>query len=146
MIDDRRYWPILESAASLNVPIYLHPTIPHANMIEPFLGYGWALPGPGMGFGVETAVSAARLIYSGVFDEYPELQIILGHFGEALPFWMYRLDFDFTRPWLSKRHRPDIAKRPSEYLSRNFYITCSGNLHMPAWASALEEVGPERIM
>ena len=50
-LDDARYFPILERAARLKVPINLHPTLPHANMLAPYLGYGWAMPGPGLGFG-----------------------------------------------------------------------------------------------
>ena len=46
-LDEPRYRPIFRTAARLGVPIYLHPTLPHANLIKPFLGYGWALPGPG---------------------------------------------------------------------------------------------------
>ena len=115
-LDDARYFPILERAARLRVPINLHPTLPHANMLTPYLGYGWAMPGPGLGFGHETAVHAMRIIYSGAFDKLPDLELILGHFGEGLMHWLYRVDFDFNKPWMAKARRPDIERKPSDYL------------------------------
>jgi predicted TIM-barrel fold metal-dependent hydrolase len=145
-LDEPQYRPIFRTAARLGVPIYLHPTLPHANLIKPFLGYGWALPGPGLGYGVETAVHAMRLIYSGLFDELPELQIILGHLGESLTFWIYRLDLDFTQPFLAARHRPSIARRPSEYLRENFHVTTSGNFLDSALVSVLSELGADRVL
>ncbi|MEM3641457.1 MAG: amidohydrolase family protein, partial [Candidatus Bathyarchaeia archaeon] len=82
-IDDEKYRPILEEAEKLNIPIYIHPTVP---AIKQLRAYGFALAGPPFGFTVETAMCAVRLILSGVFDKYPRLKIILGHLGEALPF------------------------------------------------------------
>jgi predicted TIM-barrel fold metal-dependent hydrolase len=145
-LDDPRYFPILERAAHLGIPIDLHPTLPHANMLEAYLGYGWALPGPGLGFGHETAVHAMRMIYAGVFDKLPSLQIILGHFGEGLMHWLYRVDFDFDKPWMTKAHRPQIEKRPSDYLRENFWYTTSGNFLNSALIATMLEVGTDRIM
>jgi predicted TIM-barrel fold metal-dependent hydrolase len=144
-LDDARYFPILERAARLHVPINLHPTLPHANMLEPYLGHGWALPGPGLGFGHETAVHAMRIILAGVFDRLPELQLILGHFGEGLMHWLYRVDFDFNKPWM-KLTRPPIERKPSDYLRENFWYTCSGNWLDSALRATMDEVGADRIM
>jgi hypothetical protein len=90
-LDDKFYWPILESAESLNVPIYLHPTLPPKAVIE--ASYGGFSPevtfmpsGPGWGWHIETAVHVIRMILGGVFDRYPKLQIVVGHMGEGLPF------------------------------------------------------------
>jgi hypothetical protein len=145
-LDEPRYRPIFRTAARLGVPVYLHPTLPHANLIRPFLGYGWALPGPGLGYGVETAVQALRLVYSGLFDELPELQLILGHLGESLTFWLYRLDLDFTQPFLADRHRPAIERRPSQVLRENVYVTTSGNFLDSALVSVLAELGEDRVL
>jgi predicted TIM-barrel fold metal-dependent hydrolase len=145
-LDDARYFPILERAAQLKVPINLHPTLPHGNMLEPYLGYGWAMPGPGLGFGHETAVHAMRIIYSGAFDKLPDLQIVLGHFGEGLMHWLYRVDFDFNKPWMAKAHRPAIEKRPSDYLRSNFWYTSSGNWLDSALLATIHEVGVDRVL
>lgn len=145
-LDDARYLPIFEACERLGVPVNLHPTVPHASMIKPYLGYGWALPAPGLGFGHETAVHAMRLIYSGLFDRCPDLQMMLGHFGEALTFWFYRIDFDFIKPWLDPAHRPKIERRPSDYLKHNFWLNSSGNFLNSALMSCLFEVGSDRLM
>lgn len=144
-LDDPRYFPVLERAATLGVPINLHPTLPHGNMLEPYLGHGWALPGPGLGFGHETAVHAMRIVLAGVFDRLPELQIILGHLGEGLMHWLYRVDFDFNKPWM-KLQRPHIERKPSDYLRENFWYTTSGNWLDSALLATIHEVGADRIM
>jgi 5-carboxyvanillate decarboxylase len=145
-LDRPDYFPILERAARLDVPLNLHPTLPHGNMLEPYLGHGWALPGPGLGFGHETAVHAMRMILSGVFDRLPNLRLILGHFGEGLMHWLYRVDFDFNKPWIDKAARPAIAQKPSDYLRKNVWYTTSGNWLDSALLSTIHEVGSERIM
>jgi predicted TIM-barrel fold metal-dependent hydrolase len=145
-LDDARYFPILERAATLKAPINLHPTLPHGNMLEPYLGHGWALPGPGLGFGHETAVHAMRIVYSGAFDKLPDLEIILGHFGEGLMHWLYRVDFDFNKPWMAKAHRAQIEKKPSDYLRENFWYTSSGNWLDSALLATIHEVGVDRVM
>jgi 2,3-dihydroxybenzoate decarboxylase len=144
--DHPRFRPMWEAAARLGIIVNLHPVAPHMQMLKPYLGYGWALPGPGQGFGNETAVHTMRLIYSGLFDEYPDLKLTLGHFGEALTFWFYRIDFDFSKPWLDPAHRPKIERRPSEYLKTNFWLNCSGNFVNSALVSTLMEVGSDHIM
>jgi len=144
--DAPKFRPIFETAARLGTPINLHPTAPHMQMLKPYLGYGWALPGPGQGFGNETSVHVMRLIYSGLFDEYPDLKMTLGHFGEALTFWFYRIDFDFIKPWLDPAHRPKIEQRPSWYLKNNFWLNCSGNFVNSALLSTMMEVGTDHIM
>jgi predicted TIM-barrel fold metal-dependent hydrolase len=144
-LDDPRYLPVLECAARLQIPINLHPTLPHGNMLEPYLGHGWALPGPGLGFGHETAVHMMRIVLAGVFDRLPELQFILGHLGEGLMHWLYRVDFDFNKPWM-KLNRPPIAKKPSDYLRENVWYTVSGNWLDSALLATIHEVGANRIM
>jgi predicted TIM-barrel fold metal-dependent hydrolase len=144
-LDQRRFWPIFEAAERLGVPINLHPTIPHGSMLQPYLGYGMTLPGPGLGYGHETAVHVMRLIYSGVFDTYPGLQMTLGHFGEALPFWMYRVDFEFVKGY-ALGNRPTLERKPSEYLVDNFTYNGSGNFFNPALLTCLFAIGIDRMM
>lgn len=145
-LDDKRYWPILKKAEELDVPLYLHPTTPHPSMLKPYTDYGYALTGPSLGFGAETAVHAMRMIYSGVFDEFPKLKVIIGHLGEGLLFWMYRIDFGFVKPWVDEELQPKIKKRPSEYIRNNFFVTTSGMFAMPAFMSVFLEIGADRMM
>jgi 2,3-dihydroxybenzoate decarboxylase len=100
-LDDEKYWPVFEMAERLDVPIYLHPTLPSPSILGGFAKYGFPLAGPPYGFGAETSLHTMRLLYSGVFDKYPKLKIVLGHMGEGLPFWLYRIDFYWLKPWVA---------------------------------------------
>lgn len=146
-LDHYKYWPILESAAANNAPIYLHPRRPSAQMRQPFLAYG--MQDAMFGFQVETSTHALRLILSGVFDRFPNLKIVLGHMGEGLPYWLYRIDF------MNRRRRIDgsikyqfrkLQKEPSEYFRDNYWITTSGMEWGPVQEFAYKVLGPEKIM
>jgi len=145
-LDDKKYWPIFETAASLDVPIFLHPNTPNPMTIKSYTDYGFALAGPAWGFGAEAALQTMRLIYSGVFDKYPRLKIILGHLGEGLVFWIYRIDFSFKRPWMEEEIRPEIKRPPSEYIRNNFFVNTSGMYANPAFMSVYQELGADHIM
>ncbi len=145
-LDDEKYWTILERAEKLDVPLYLHPMVPSRSMLKPYNDYGFALTGPILGFGAETALQAMRLIYSGVFDKYPRLKIILGHLGEGLIFWIYRIDFAFRKPWVDEEIKPKIQRPPSEYIRNNFFITTSGMFAVPAFSCVFQEIGADRMM
>ena len=85
----RSYWPLLEKAQELDIPIYLHPAVP---MIQELREFGMVLAGPTLGFGMEVSYRFMRMIVRGVFDAFPNLKIIMGHLGEALPFLVDRVD------------------------------------------------------
>lgn len=122
-LDDPRFAPVLEAAEALDRPIYLHPRAPSNGMAAPFRDY--SLGGSIWGFGMEAGTHAVRLIMSGIFDRYPRLRIVLGHMGEGLPFWMWRLDHMYKRRSKDGRMKPN-ALIPSEYFRRNFAVTTSG--------------------
>ena len=141
-LDEKQYWPILETAARLRVPVYLHPTVP---AIPSTRNYGFALAGAPFGFGFETALCMMRLIYSGVFDQYPDLKIILGHLGEALPFLYKRIDWAWVRPF-DPEARPQLAKKPGQYLNDHVYVTTSGNYYEPAFICTQAAMGIDKIL
>jgi 5-carboxyvanillate decarboxylase len=145
-LDARKYWPIFETAEKLDVPVFLHPNSPSPDSIKPYQDFGFALSGPTWGFGAEAALSTMRLIYSGVFDRYPNLKIVLGHLGEGLVFWIYRIDFSFKKDWMDEEVRPVIKKAPSEYLRTNFFVNNSGMYSIPAFLSVLLELGADHMM
>ncbi len=143
-LDDRKYWPILERAEKLDVPVYLHPSFPAIPQLR--TSYGWALSGAPFGFGLETAMCMMRLILSGVFDKYPRLRIILGHLGEGLPFILARIDYPYVIPWFDPDARPKLERKPSEYFKNNVFITTSGNYYEPAFMCTYQAMGIERIL
>jgi uncharacterized protein len=144
-LDDKFFWPILECAEKLGVPIYLHPTPPPKPVIEAaYSGFSPVvtdmLAGPGWGWHIETAVHVIRLILGGVFDRYPNLQIVIGHMGEGLPFMFQRLD---VMPMaMTKLRRPVSA-----YLRDNVHYTFSGFNFPATFLDLLLELGGvDRIM
>lgn len=126
-----------------DIPIYLHPRgIPDSNRpsYEPY----HALYGSAWGFHIETAEHVLRLMLSGVFDRHPKLKIIIGHMGEMLPFWAWRLDHRMQEEgWFDKMA---CEKKITDYLKTNIYITTSGYFDTPALNHAIATVGIERIM
>jgi predicted TIM-barrel fold metal-dependent hydrolase len=144
-LDERRYWPILAKAEELGVPVYLHPAAP---MIPELRTYGLALAGAAFGFGIETATAMVRLILSGALDSFPRLQVILGHYGEALPFILQRIDHPFVRPYIKADGAavPDLKHAPSHYLRHNLWVSTSGNYLPAAFHCTREALGMERIV
>jgi hypothetical protein len=145
-LDDKFYWPILECAEALAVPIYLHPALPPKAVIE--ASYGGFTPaetfflaGPGWGWHIETGVHVIRMMLRGVFDRFPKLQIVVGHMGEALPFMLPRLNA------LSAGLSASGLKRPfGDYLRQNLHYTFAGFNFPATFQNLLAEVGVERIM
>jgi 5-carboxyvanillate decarboxylase len=145
-LDDRKFWPIFEAAESLDVPIYLHPNTPSPAMIAPLLESG--LDGAIYGFAVETGMHILRIITSGVFDRFPKLKIVVGHCGEAIPFWFSRVDFMHRGAVMSQRYEclKPLKKRPSDYFKENFYVTTSGMAWEPAIMFVRSLIGAERLL
>jgi len=143
-LDDPFFWPILERAESLGVPLYLHPTQPPPAVVEasysgfnPDVSYMFA--NAGWGWHIETGVHVLRLILGGAFDRYQKLQLIVGHMGEALPFMLSRVDV--MAPGMTGLARPISA-----YLRENVHYTFSGFNFTPTFLDLLLQVGVDRIM
>ncbi|HYK62206.1 MAG TPA: amidohydrolase family protein [Bryobacteraceae bacterium] len=145
-LDDPKFWQIFEAAESLDVPIYLHPTSPSPAMIAPFLERG--LDGAIFGFAVETGLHVLRIIVSGALDRFPNLRIIVGHLGEGLPYWLFRIDFMHARMVAANRYGSvrKLEKKPSDYLRENFYVTTSGMAWAPPILYAQSVLGVDRVM
>jgi len=145
-LDDERFWDIFAAAEALGVPVYIHPQTPPKSMIEPFLDRG--LDGAVYGFGVETGLHMLRLIFSGVLDRFPKLDLVVGHLGEGIPFWLYRVDFFHGRIVKTKRYEKvkPLELTPSEYMRRNFHVTTSGMAWEPAILYVRQVLGPDRVM
>jgi 2,3-dihydroxybenzoate decarboxylase/5-carboxyvanillate decarboxylase len=142
-LDDPKFWPILETAEALSAPLYIHPRAPSDGMAEPFRSYG--IEGAMWGYGVEVGTHVVRLICAGVFDRFPELQIVIGHMGEAVPFWLWRIDFMHARAVATHRAKK-LELKPSEYFKRNFAITTSGMESPEALQYSIKVLGVEKVM
>ena len=91
------------------------------------------------GFTVETATQALRMVMSGLFEEYPGLKIILGHLGEGLPLYLWRINMGFARDGRGPTWFRDI-------FSEHFWVTTSGFFSDPALLCCVQELGVDRIM
>ena len=145
-LDDPKFWDILAAAEALDVPIYLHPNTPSNAMIKPFMDRG--LDGAVFGFAVETGLHALRLVVSGAFDRFPKLRFVLGHLGEALPYWLFRIDFMHGASVRSGRYasQPKLQRKASDYLRENFYYTTSGMAWTPPIRYVQSVIGMDRVM
>jgi 2,3-dihydroxybenzoate decarboxylase len=145
-LDEPKFDPIFRALADTGQPLYIHPATPPDSMIGPMLDAG--LDGAIFGFGVETGMHLLRLITIGIFDRYPDLQIMVGHAGEALPYWAYRLDYMHQAGIRSKRYArmKPLKKTILEYLRSNVLITTSGMAWSPAILFAQQVLGEDRVM
>jgi 2,3-dihydroxybenzoate decarboxylase len=138
-----QYRPFWRVVADLDVPFYLHPRNPLPGAIPGYEGHNWLL-GPNWAFHAETAVHALRLIGSGLFDAHPNLQIILGHLGEGIPAYLWRIDH--RNDWMKAPHKYAAKKSVAEYFRNNFVLTTSGNFSTSALNQAIAEIGIARVL
>ncbi len=143
-LDDPFFDPVLSRAAALRVPIYLHPTIPPARVIEAsYAGFStevtFALATVGWGWHINTATHVLRVILGGVFDRYPELQFIIGHMGEATSFMLPRFDATL-KPELTGLRQPI-----SSYLRQNLSYTFANFNDEATYDNLIAQVGVGRV-
>lgn len=145
-LDHPKFSDLLAAAEAENTPIYLHPQSPSKGLIAPLLESG--LDGAIYGFSVETGMHMLRMIVSGVFDRYPRLQVVLGHLGEALPFWLFRLDYMYRATVAAARYpnMQPLQRRISDYLRENAYVTSSGMAWAPAIRFCQDVLGMDRVL
>ena len=146
-LDHADFAPVLARAEALGVPVYIHPNWPSPEVMEVYYdGLGDALAskilgGPGYGWHQEIALQCLRLIVAGVFDRYPKLQIVVGHMGEGLPFWYWRVGEDLDRIAGDRLNKP-----VQQYFHDNLWITTSAFFRDELLALALATLGEDRIM
>jgi predicted TIM-barrel fold metal-dependent hydrolase len=143
-LDDQSFWPVFEAAESLGVPVYLHPNRPPEPVVEAsYAGFtplvSEFLAMAAWGWHIDTGLHVLRLILGGVFDRFPNLQIIIGHMGEALPSMIWRSNEVLNK--VAGLDRPVV-----DYFTDNFYITTSGLFDYAPFAAALHAVGTDRIL
>lgn len=134
----RDFWSVV---SRLDVPFYLHPRMQIPARAQPYAGHPWLMSSP-WGFAVETSIHALRLCGSGLFDQFPNLRIIVGHLGEHIPYDLWRIDARMRfspRGYTGKRYL-------GEYFKDHFYVTTSGNFCDPSFQCCLEVMGTDRVL
>ncbi len=145
-LDEAQFDPILRCCAELDLPLYIHPQSPPDGMIGTMVDAG--LDGAIFGFGVETSFHLMRILTTGVFDRYPSLQIMAGHACEALPYWLYRLNYMHQAGVRSKRYDRQKPQKHDlfHYMRNNVLATTSGMPFEPAIKLMLDVMGEDRVM
>lgn len=141
-LDEKRFWPILEAAEALDVPIYIHPRDPAPAALPLYAAQG--LEGAVWGYAAETSLHALRMIMGGVFEAFPRLRIVIGHNGEGIPFYLDRIDNRYRA-----MHRGGLGKlrrSPATIFRENFWITTSGANWSPAVRTCQEVLGADRVL
>lgn len=149
-LDESFYFPILERASQLGAPVYLHPDFPGNVGFPRLCGLGMSLYA-GVGYAYDTATTLLRLMYNGTFDRLPELQIIIGHLGEGLPFFLNRLvtkERDGVLPKRESEKRDAAVNQKSlwHYFRNNIFVTNSSNFSIPAFTCAKDVLGLDRML
>jgi predicted TIM-barrel fold metal-dependent hydrolase len=147
-LDNPKYGVILEMAAKLDVPIYIHPSELSPGIIEPYLTYP-ILSTAVWGYAAEVGLHAMRMIFGGVFDKYPRLKVILGHLGEGIPYWLWRIDHRWIKDkdkFKSDVSTSNLQKKPTQYFRDNFYVTTSGMFWHPVLQYVYTVLGADRIL
>jgi predicted TIM-barrel fold metal-dependent hydrolase len=144
-LDDPSFRPILEAAVGLDVPFYLHPAPPPKAVSDAYYaGFDPAVSGSfatfGWGWHLDTGIHALRMILGGIFDRYPSLQLILGHWGEMIPFYLARFAEALT-PSTKQLQRP-----VADYFVQQMHITPSGMFTLPPFMLTLQILGADRIL
>lgn len=133
----RSFWA---TVSELDVPFYLHPRMQLQTRAPIYDGHPWLKSSP-WGFAVETSIHSLRMCGSGMFEDYPNLKIIIGHLGEHIPYDLWRIDARMA--FSARGYR---GNRPlGDYFRENFLITTSGNFFDPAFKCALDVVGIDRM-
>ncbi len=144
-LDDERYRPVLAMLDWLRVPLYVHPGMPLPQVQQPYYGgldeavaarlslFGW-------GWHAEAGVQVIRMILSETFDRFPGLQVISGHWGEMVPFYLQRMDDAMPRGVTG------LSRSITETYRSHVFVTPSGMLTLPHFRFIHEVLGAERII
>ncbi len=148
-LDEPKFWPILEALEANDAALYIHPTTPARQWVQPY-EYR-SMTGALSGFTHEVWVHTMGLILSGAFDQFPKLRLVIGHMGEALPLLLYRLDWmlsnaDGKAGLRGGQPAVHLKHKPSYYFRNNIWITTSGMPWGPAIKFCQEVLGPDRVL
>lgn len=135
-LSDQCYWPLYEQANALGAVVYIHPI--HPVGVEAMTEY-WLMPL--VGFVHDTTLAAAKLVFTGVAERFPNIKWVLAHLGGTIPYLVERLDRGFRA---FKDCRQHIDKPPSEYLKHFYYDTVNFDPH--ALQMAIAFAGADHVL
>jgi aminocarboxymuconate-semialdehyde decarboxylase len=131
------FLPVWEAIHDMGLPVFIHPTGPSSC-------FGPAVH-PVVLFPMDTTLAAASIVYAGIFDRFPDIKIILAHYGGALPFLASRLDMAIDIPGFPAGHGQDLRRKPAEYVER-FYVDTAQGFHRAAFECARSVLGIDHLL
>jgi predicted TIM-barrel fold metal-dependent hydrolase len=134
---ERSLMPIWEAIYTADLPVFIHPLAP-CGYTGPVMPVILAFPG-------DTATAAASIIYAGLFERFPNLKVILAHYGGGLPALAQRLDMAIDIDFFPPEHGQNLPAPPSQYLSR-FYVDTAQGFHRPAFDCACAVYGTQHLL
>lgn len=142
-LDDKKFWPIFETVQAMDVPIYIHPRDPSPQMIKPFEVFGFKV---GWSWAAEVGTHIIRIIGNGVFDQFPQLRLVIGHMGEGLPFCLDRIDNRYFWEHEMAATAPKLMRKPSDYIRDNIVVTTSGMNYAPPLLMTIQALGIDNVL
>jgi predicted TIM-barrel fold metal-dependent hydrolase len=144
-LDDPAHRPVLDRIAALRVPLYVHPFHPVPQVQQAYYaGFNDKVTAElslgAWGWHHEAGIHVLRLILAGVFDRLPDLQVISGHWGEMVPFFLNRLD-DVLSPGDT-----GLSRTITETYRSHVWVTPSGMFHRPEFDFVRAVVGLDRVL
>jgi hypothetical protein len=150
-LDHPDFEPLLARAEALDVPVYLHPGFPPEDVFNIYYKtmrqgrdqefQNYIFSGSGYGWHQEVITQCLRLIITGAFDRFPNLQMIIGHMGEGLPFFYDRIVEDMSEPTEGSLNKP-----VGQYFSDNFWYTTSAFPRDELLYLLLKSISVDRVM
>jgi uncharacterized protein len=150
-LDHPDFEPVLARAEALNVPIYLHPGYPADEIFQIYYSttrseytdeyQDYIFSGSGYGWHQEVLTQCIRMITYGGFDRFPNLQIIIGHMGEGLPFYYKRIVGE-----MSEVTEGSLEKPFEQYFHDNFWFTTSAFFQDELLHLLLKYISVDRVM
>jgi len=146
-LDDASMWPLYKRAAELDFPIWIHPqhAPAHPWIRKDVLDRVLAWP-------FDTSLAMARLVYGGVFEQFPDIKFVTHHMGGMVPYFSARIAAfaetsaeEYAHLGIGEGGGPRLTRPPLDYF-RLFYNDCISNGSPAAVRMALDFFGPDRIL
>lgn len=138
-LDEDKFIPLFKLAADLGIYVYVHP---RCSFNKRMLGFDFNLPGSGFGFTVDTQITIVRMMLKGIFDQIPDLKVMLGHLAEGFPFYLERMQ---SRLNLHPVEAIKMEKSVKYYFEHNILASTSGNMSKEAFLLTKNIMGIDRM-
>ena len=144
-LDDKMYYPIWEALTELDLPVYIHPNYTSIDAVNSYYTglndqFDTILSAYGYGWHYEARIQVIRMILAGVFERYPTLKVISGHWGEMVPYFLYRLDQMF------KPEVTGLSNTISCIYKKHVWISPSGLYDNDALQFCVDKLGIDQLV